>query len=428
MHDVFSLPPVRFPADFLWGSSTAGHQIEGDNVNSQRWKAELENVGNWFESPSGKACNHWELYREDVELLKQLGHQAYRLSVEWSRIEPQEGKYDEQALAKYLDLLGLLKAAGIKVFLTLHHATHPQWFEEKGGFKERENLQYFERHINYLVPKIAAYVDFWNVINEFNLNGIEWNELKANMVLAHARGYHIIKQYSQAPVSTAHAFTHMYPMRLHDKFDNIMRDFKDWYSHEFFFHVIRTGELILPFREMEIMPEAKGAIDYWSINCYTRNMVNSRAANLKGERYRHAKMRMIDQDFYLEEFYAEGMIANLERLKDYPVYITENGCSCDDDRFRVVWIAEYLCALREAMDRGVDVRGYLYWSTMDNYEWSSFKPRFGMVDVDFETFKRTPKPSSAFFKEIIERDGFDRELVKKYLPDFPVLKTYCKDE
>jgi beta-glucosidase len=130
---------------------------------------------------------------------------------------------------------------------------------------------------------------------------------------------------------------------------------------------------------------------------------------------------MIPMRFYLEEMYPEGLISNLERLTDYPVYITENGCAADDDRFRIVYLALHLSALREALDRGVDVRGYFHWSLMDNYEWTSFIPRFGLVGVDRHTFARTPKPSASFYRKVIRDNGFSGETVRRYLDALPTL-------
>jgi beta-glucosidase len=126
--------------------------------------------------------------------------------------------------------------------------------------------------------------------------------------------------------------------------------------------------------------------------------------------------------FYLEEMYPEGLIANLERLTDRPVYITENGYAAADDRFRIVYLALMLSALQEAIERGADVRGYFYWTLLDDYEWGSFLPRFGLVDVDRTTFKRTPKPSAAFYREVIQRNGFDGALVRRHLKELPTLE------
>ena len=133
-------------------------------------------------------------------------------------------------------------------------------------------------------------------------------------------------------------------------------------------------------------------------------------------------MKMIPTDFYLEEFNPECVINNLSRLTDKPVYITENGCSCNDDRFRIAFIAVYTAAVREAINLGVDVRGYLYWSMLDNYEWSSYTPRFGLCSVDRSTFERTLKPSAGFYRELIAQNGVSQELIRKYLTENPTLK------
>ena len=419
MYDVFALPEVTFPKGFLWGSSTAGHQIEGNSIHSNHWRQEQDNPKL---AKSGKACNHWELYRQDVDLLAELGHQAYRMSIEWSRIEPEEGRWDEAALAHYIDELEQLRGKGIQVFVTLHHFIHPQWFEEKGAFRNHDNLKYFERFVTYLVPRVAPYVANWHVFNEFNLKtDPALGRFKFNMIRAHALGYHIIKQHSKAPVSTAHALIDWFPRRRHDKLDNTARDYVDWCTNEFFFHAMRTGELTYPYMDAEYDANVKGAIDYWAVNTYVRHMVDARKGTFKGKRFAHKHLPMIGEPFYLEEMFPEGLITNLERLPDKPVYITENGCACNDDRWRIVWIALHLSALAEAIERGIDVRGYLYWSTMDNYEWGSFAPRFGLVHVNFETFERTIKPSAMFYRDIIRANGLTPEITRRYLKELPTL-------
>jgi beta-glucosidase len=415
MYDVFSLPDIKFPGGFLWGSATAGHQIEGDNIHCQRWP---EEQAGRMGTPSGKACDHYRLYKEDISLFRDLGHRAFRLSIEWSRIEPREGDFDRAALAHYIDVLSRLRDAGMKTFVTLHHFTHPLWFEQKGGFLKKENLPCWERYLSRLLPEISPLVDSWNVINEFN---IDWRPEKVNFIHYHARAYRLIKQHSRAEVSSAHAFPYYVPSRVRDPFDRVMADYKDLCEHEFFFHAMRTGEIVFPHRDAEYSAEAKGAVDYWAVNYYTRHMVDARRKGLGGDRFKHKELKMIKANFYLEEMFPEGLTANLERLSDKPVYITENGCCCDDDRFRIVYLALHLSAMKDAIDRGVDLRGFLYWSAMDNYEWGSFLPRFGLVHVDFETFKRTPKPSAHFYREIIGENGFSQKVLRKYLTEMPSL-------
>jgi beta-glucosidase len=422
MLSLLSMPEIKFPENFLWGAGTAGHQIEGNNIFSQYWHDEQNGK---YPTASGKACNHWELFREDAKLISELGLQAYRMSVEWARIEPQEGVYDTKALARYCEFMDILKEGNIKIFITLHHFTHPQWFEKKGGFRKRENIKYFASYIEYLIPKITRYTDGWNVINEFNgQRGLEYNDFKANMLLAHAKGYHIIKQHSKAPVSTAHALVDWHPRSYRDKFDKTTCSMSDWLTNEFFFHAIRTGEIVLPYRDVEFHPELKGAMDFWAMNYYTRHFVSGRSSKLEAERFSCNKINMIDEDFYLDEMYPEGMLRQLERMKDYPVYITENGCSCDDDRLRIIYITRYLHTLHEAIKRGVDVRGYFYWSLLDNYEWGSFKPRFGLVHVDFDSFLRTPKKSSEFYRDIIKNNGISLDLKDKFTNSLCNLKAY----
>ena len=415
MYNIFALTDFKFPKGFLWGSATAAHQIEGNNIHSHHWVAEQNGE---FEEISGMACNSWELYPDDVRLLKELKHQVYRMSVEWARIEPREGEWCEEAIEHYVKELKLLKENGIKVCLTLFHFTEPEWFYQKGTFNKRENIKYFERYAEKVVPYFAKYVDMWTVLNEIN-GGTDRAEFKINAVIAHARGYHIIKKYSDSPVSTAHAFMLQYPQRPFDKLDNIMAKYRDYMFNEFFFHAIRTGEINYPDRDAEYIPELKDSADYWAINIYTRTMVDSRRADMRGKRYISKKLNMIDRKFYLDEMYPEGVTACLERLKDKPVYITENGCAAYDDNYRIVYISLYLSALKDAIDNGVDVRGYMYWSLIDNFEWGSYAPRFGLAAVDRKSFERTIKPSGRFYKEIIEENGFSQEILRKYLSKMP---------
>ena len=417
MFDIFSLKDFSFPKDFFWGSGYAGHQVEGNNINSQRYQMEID--GNWPEK-SGLACNSYELYEKDIDLVMLLGQQAFRTSVEWSRIEPKEGEFNKEATEHYVKMFAKMKEKGIKVFATLVHISYPTWFENIGSFNKIENLKYFERYVEYIVPKIAPYIDYWNVLNESNFGG--GPEYQIYSLIYHARGYHIIKKYSKAPVSSAHALVYYQPLRAHDKWDKHLANHKDMCFNEYFFHAVRTGEIVYPYRDVIYNKEVKDCVDYWAINTYVRQIVDSRNQSGIGKKYDTCRMNLIKStDFYLDEFNPECVIANLSRLTDKPVIITENGCSCDDDRFRIIWLTLYLKALEESMRMGVDVKGYLYWSLIDNYEWKSFLPRFGLVDCDFKTFERTPKSSAYFFKEIIANNGFKQEILRRYLKEIPTL-------
>ncbi|MDY6368159.1 MAG: family 1 glycosylhydrolase [Clostridia bacterium] len=422
MNDVFAIKGFKFPKDFLFGSATAGHQIEGDNIYSDYWFAEQKKLA---QNPdcevSGKACNSYNLYEKDSELLAELKHKVYRMSVEWARIEPQEGTFDSKAVEHYIKVFESLKVRGIKICVTLVHFSVPLWFGAKGGFSNSQNISYFERFVKYIVPKIAEYVDLWCVFNETNVTLTEDGlDYKINCLVAHARAYHIIKAYSNKPVSTAHALIYMHGKRQGDPFDMALQNFNDVLCNEYFFHAIRTGEIVVPHRDAVYDRSIKDTCDFWAINTYLRSIVDSRVASTHGKRYSFSKMPLLPTEFYLDEFDPECIIHNLSRLKDKPVIITENGISCHDDRFRIVWLVEYLAALNEVMNMGVDVKGYLYWSLLDNYEWGSFIPKFGLIEVDRENgFERKIKPSGYFYREIIENNGYDPKMLEKYLTELP---------
>jgi len=421
MLNLYKLPPFTFPRGFLWGSATAGHQIEGDNVNSQWWHYEQTRHDPEFER-SGKACNSWELYDEDIRLLKELGHQAYRFSVEWSRIEPARGHRDQAALERYLDMLRKLKDAGIFTCVTLFHGTYPQWFEELGGFRKEENVDHFLRHIEFLAPKIAPYVDSWLVVNEINLGGIlpEHVRLRSVCFKALARGAEVVKRFSSAPVSSAHALVSREPLRPDDELDIAAARYKDWLDNGFFFHGVRTGELVLPGLDAEYLPELKNACDFWAVNYYHRGLVDSRKGNLIARKMRFNALNTVLGKTMDRESCPETFVKMLGRLTDKPVWITENGFCADEDPFRIIYLMEHLEAMHEAMALyHTDIRAYFHWALLDNYEWGSYAPKFGLVSVDRKTFRRTPKPSAAFYREVIRANGASGELFAKYTPQLP---------
>lgn len=423
MTDILKYKAFNFPKDFLWGSSTAAYQTEGNNFYSDWWELEQEKLKN--KAPnwefSGKACNSYEMFEEDVAILKTLGHQVYRMSIEWARIEQANGEFHQEEVDHYIKIFEALKRHNIKICLTLVHFSIPTWFAKIQSFDDFDkNAKYFERYLKFLIPQIAKYVDMWCVFNEFNYSSVidEKNSLyKQNMIRFHALGYHIIRLYSNKPVSSSHAFVQMYAKRQWDKFDLALQNYYDIACNEFWFHAIRTGEIVLPFTDAIVDKDVKDSCDYWSINSYVRTIKDCRQKSGCGDKYTHAKVEFLkDSNFYLDEFNPECIIQNLTRLQDKPIYITENGACGENDDYRIIWIVEYLRALKDVIDMGIDVKGYMYWSLLDNFEWGSYKPTFGLVAVDRKNnFKRTIKKSGYFFKEIIENNGFNPEILMKYL-------------
>lgn len=432
MLNLYQMPPFTFPENFLWGSATAGHQIEGDNIHCQRWEQEFNLTQPGFEH-SGKACNSWELYKDDIALLKELKHQAYRFSIEWSRIEPEQGRHDEEALNRYLDQLTLLKEAGIHTNVTLWHFTHPKWFQDLGGFEDEKNLDHFRRHLEYLVPRIAHLTDSWIVMNEINLGSFAPASFHTKKIKlkAHAYGAQAIRGFSSKPVSTAHAYVPRVPLRPDDEMDITAARMQEWNHNSFFFHGIRTGEIVLPGFDMEYCPELKDSCDYWAINYYHRGLVDSRKKDLMGSKFNFNNFQMIPEMPMTREFCPETFVHAMGKISDKPVWITENGVPAVDDRFRIIYLMLQLEAMKDAMALyHTDIRAYFHWSLLDNYEWGSYHPRFGLASVDRTTFKRTAKPSAYFLREIIENNGMSGELFAKHLPDLPqfTLRPFGEDQ
>jgi beta-glucosidase len=411
MHDIFALPRIQFPENFLWGSSTSAYQIEGGNENNDWARAAREGK---FPEACGMACNHYALYREDIALLKELGHQAFRFSVEWSRVEPHEGQFDDEAVEHYVDCARRLCEAGIKPWLTLYHFTNPIWFADKKEWHERDNVGCFLRYVEYIVPKLAPYIDGWAPINEYNFysgapsqpeDHRRMANYAFNVLLADAGAYDIIKAHSSKPCASPMAYLALQPLRPHDPFDKTMADYADWVANGWYFHAMRTGELVFPFVDMEYHPEVKGRADHWAVNMYARDLVDSRRQRCRGDRYQHRalKINRSHQDNPWE-FSPDELLANIMRLNDKPVYILENGCNTDDDRFRVLYIALHVAAFHQALDWGLDLKSYFYWSFIDNYEWGSYDPKFGLTKPLLPvSHARVPGFSGRLFSKTVYR-------------------------
>lgn len=420
MIDIFQYPEITFPDDFLIGASTAGQQIEG-NSQSQFDCPEFFKADSHFQ-PAGIACNSYTMYNKDIKLIKDIGFNAYRMSVEWSRIEPERDVFDQKAADHYIRQLNELKESGIKICLTLYHFAHPIWFEKLGHFTNLDQMKDWEKYIEYIVPKIEPYVDYWITINELNLPYRYSMPERLVLLEYHAAAYHIIKKYSGKPVSSALAYSLKMPYRGQgDRLDNILSEYADYMENEFFFHAIRTGEICAPGFDGKYVKDLKGSCDYWAFNTYSRSMIDGRKNNwLESHPFYHAThIRSLEIPFYTDEIYPEIMINALVRMRDKPCMITENGMATADDRFRIVYIAAMLQAIREAMDMGVEVWGYLYWSLLDNWEWGSYIPTFGIARVEKESFERIPKGSARFLGDICKMRKCNREIIAKYLKSMP---------
>ena len=420
MLNLHKMPEYTFPEKFLWGSGSAAHQIEGDNIHNQWWHRERSGSDPSIKEVSGKACNSWQMMDEDLALLKELGHQAYRFSVEWSRIEPVQGIFDSASLDRYVEFLQKLKSAGMHTCVTLLHFTHPQWFEELGGFTKEENIPCFVKFLEYAVPRLAPFTDSWTVVNEINLGSVSDNIKRKIQLKAFALGAAVVKSFSSAPVSAAHALIPCVPLRPYDELDIAAAHLSSWVTNGYFFHGVRTGEIVLPQMDVEYMPELKNSCDFWALNYYHRRQVDSRKAKLAADKFYFNNFRMCLNYGADREFNPEIFVNEVSRLNDKPIWITENGVCTDTDEFRIIYLMLQLEAMRTAIElHHADIRAYFHWSLLDNYEWGNFDMHFGLASVDRQSFLRTPKPSAYFYRDVIRANGMSGKLFAAHTPALP---------
>ncbi len=395
--------------DFLWGVSTAAHQIEGDNVNSDWWKFEAKGKVKNGER-SGKACNSYKLYRQDIDLAKNLNVNAFRFSVEWAKIEPKEGKFDQDVLKHYADEVSYMKEKGIEPMVTLHHFTNPIWFAEKGGWESKESVALFVRYVQKVMNNIGD-VKYFITINEPNvyvffgyLRGYWPPEIKdrkkakkvlANMALAHSRAYDLIhSEIPGAKVSVAMNMASFKPKTI-SPLDFIMTKIIKCQYNFAFLDAVFLGKIHSPVGKVNLSKGEK--LDFLGVNYYTRFLVHFGLV----PKISVGDLPKTDMGY---EFYPQGIKEVVEEVwKRYkiPIIITENGIADVKDKMRAEYILKTLKSLKMAVSEGVNVKGYFYWSLMDNFEWAEgFEPHFGLYSVNFKTFERTLRKSGELFSKI----------------------------
>jgi beta-glucosidase len=391
-----------FPAGFLWGAATSSYQTEGNNSNSDWW--EWEQKGK-TKDKSGVACDYWNRWREDHELLSELGVNSFRLSLEWSRIEPEEGKFSEEAINHYREILQDLKNRNIKTVVTFWHYTVPLWFAHKYGWQNKKAVDIFSRYCQEVIDNFGENIDMVVTINEPRLplnrgyllgtrppgkiNPLAFLRARKNMVKAHKECYRIIKKkYPEILVGIAQ-FCNDFDFFGRSKFLNFItekiEDFYNWY----FFKEIGEDQ------------------DFIGINYYFGMAISLKPPFLKMQKER-TELTDIGWGIFSEGLYE--IIKDVWKTYKKPIYILENGIANKTDRLREDFIVKHLRYIQKAIQEGVDVRGYFYWSFMDNFEWEDgFDYRFGLVEIDYKTLERKPRSSFYAYKKIIENNGIKRE-------------------
>lgn len=397
---------LKFPNGFLWGAATSAYQVEGNNDNADWWAWE-KTAGKEL---SAKACRHYELYEQDFDLVKELNHNAHRFSVEWARIEPEEGRFSEKAIKHYVDVILALKRRGIEPVVTLHHFTNPQWFSQSGGWEDDRAAERFARYTDVVVKALAPHVRYWITINEPTILishaymfGVWPPQVQSiprawrvhdRMIDAHIASYRKIHDiYRTAGLTAPMAGIAQHMMAVVPCSDSWRNRLAVW-LRDFFFNFEILNKLA---RER--------AMDFIGFNYYSRNLVDMTRWGLGdlfsevcGEGHDACKKNFLGWDIY-----PSGLNQVLLKLKRYnvPVMITENGICTEDDGQRWEFITDHLRSVHAAIGQGVPVIGYLYWSLLDNFEWDKgFAPRFGLIHVDYQTHRRTVRDSARKFAQV----------------------------
>lgn len=393
---------LKFPDGFLWGTSMSAYQVEGGNMNDwSEWEKspkrlkELMKKGKFSDDfICGRACDFYSRYESDLDLAKSLNTNTIRLSIEWSRIEPQKENYNVTELNHYKEILWTAKANGLATVVTLWHWTNPRWFRDEGGWKNKKAVEYYTKYVDLIVNELGGDIDYWVTLNEPTLhivNGYltgKWPPNKISLIgayktyryliKAHKNGYKKIhSHFPEAQVSIAMITNYVAPAHKWNLLEVVISKIFHYYTNALFLNKIRKY------------------LDFIGCDYY----FHDRIVWYPPFKLNRNK-KVTDMGW---EIYPKGIYHVLKFLAGYkkPIFILENGLADEHDSQRAYFITNHLKYVHQAMSEGVKVIGYLHWSLIDNFEWShGWSPKFGLFAVNRETMERTPRPSAGVYAEI----------------------------
>jgi beta-glucosidase len=427
-----------FPPGFLWGAATASHQVEGDNTNSDWWDWEQQPGHILGGHRSGKACDWWGgRWAEDFDRAAETGQNTHRMSIEWSRIEPSPAMWDDSALDAYRQMLRGALARGLMPMVTLHHFSTPRWLAERGGWLSDDIVARFERYVRKVVAALHDLAGLWVTINEPNIlaySGYAGREFppgarsmpKAiralrNAARAHAAAYHAIHELQPgALVGLAHHYRGFAPARPGNLLDEQIARSRSHVFNETIPRAAADGHFHVLGRS-ERLTGVAGTQDFLGLNYYTVERCSfdlRRPDQLFTHGFFPAGADLSPTGFIANE--PDGFTRAMQWARRYglPIYITENGVEDADDRMRPRYLAAHIHRLWKAVNIGTPIRGYYYWSLVDNFEWErGWTQRFGLWGLDPETQARTRRPSVDFYAEICKANALSSEVVAAYAPD-----------
>ena len=408
---------VTFPPTFLWGTATAAHQVEGGNVYNDNWVLEHVPGGPYVES-SGDACDHYHRYREDIALLAELGFTLYRFSLEWSRIEPEEGEFSLAQLDHYRRMLATCHEHRITPMVTFHHFTSPRWLAASGGWEAAETPEKFARFCEKAMAHLGDLISLACTLNEVNIGPLISAIMGKAMNAARTESW--FEEAARRVGSDATRFTPFLYADAERGRATILA------AHRRAVEAIKAGAgrcevgLTLAMQDIQAGPggeemaarmrrelqdvylEATRGDDFIGVQTYSRQRFGPRGS-LKPE---EGKERTQTGDEFWPEA-LEATIRHASAVAGLPVIVTENGIATDDDTRRIAYIERALRGVAACLRDGLDVRGYTYWSALDNFEWNSgYRPTFGLIAVDRRTQARTVKPSARWLGRVARAHGF----------------------
>ncbi len=424
-----------FPPDFLWGTATSSHQVEGNNRNNDWWAWEQDNGRFPPNQKSGRACDWWQNAEADLDRAAELGINAQRLSIEWSRIEPEPSVFNQEALDRYREILLAMHERGMEPMVTLHHFTNPMWLVEKGDFGSDIVVDYFQRYTAKVVTELGDLVPKWVTLNEpmvyffSRYLADEYPEpaqrgffagfaAVRHMLHCHAQAYHTIKGicpealvgiaknmpvFQAAPGSSA--ISKWWAKRI------------DYLFNDSWLESMETGQVKRPFGN-GIIKNLAGSYDFIGINYYTRFYVKFPPGKEFVSREWGKDAVVSDGDY--GEVYPAGLYQMIKRVKKYnkPIYITENGLPDKADAMRPGFLLTHLREIWRAVNFCFPVMGYYHWSLVDNFEWTEgWKQRFGLIEMNPETQERTLRDSGRLYQEICRDYAISSDMVARYAPD-----------
>jgi beta-glucosidase len=380
-----------FPEGFLWGSAGAAHQTEGNNTNNDWWVHE-HTEGSPAKEPSVEACDSYHRFDEDWKLVASSGQNAVRFSIEWARIEPSPGEFSTRELDHYREVIGSARDLGLNAFVTFHHFTNPIWFAEGGSWETSESVEMFRRYVSRASNALGDLLEFVNTINEPQIvaslgylagyfpprkTDMALSErVHSNLIQAHQAAASAVRSETDAQVGVALAI------------NDYVSDDKQLREYT---HRMMVGQYLDALRESDD--------DFVGVQYYTKvDPARPFSADREDER--------VTQMGWL--WHPEGLGKVLDEVAalGLPIYITENGIATEDDEERIEYVTLHLDQVHQAIGRGADMRGYFYWSTLDNFEWNfGYRPKFGLIAVDRSTLERTPKPSLSWYGSVAKANA-----------------------